>query len=171
MGSNQAVNTSGAMVSLARLLLNIRAVQRLAREARPLPAGRIGRFAHFAEARTGSRPAPVCVSNDIRGACAVGFFQPRVMLSADLVATLDDDAIEAIVLHEYAHLQRYDDWTRLVQQFVLSLAGAGHAVTRHPVKVNQVLHDFAASSLVYEVSVWIHDPWGHRKHRSALRTR
>jgi hypothetical protein len=45
------------------------------------------------------------------------------MLSWDLVAALDDDALEAIVLHEYAHLQRYDDWTRLLQQFVLSLTG------------------------------------------------
>lgn len=32
-----------------------------------------------------------------------------------------------------------------------------------------LLHDFGASALVYEVSVWIHDPWKHRKHRSALR--
>ena len=112
-----------ALGSLTRLLLNLRAVQSLAREARPLPAERIGRFTQFLEAQVGSRPARVCVSHDIRGACAVGFFEPRIMLSRDLVATLDDDAIEAIVLHEYAHLQRYDDWTRLLQQFVLCLAG------------------------------------------------
>jgi len=111
------------LVSLTRLLLNLQAIQRLAREARPLPAERVVRFTHFLEARSGSRPARVCVSDDIRGACAVGFFQPMVMLSKDLVATLDDDAIEAIVLHEYAHLQRFDDWTQLLQRFVLCLAG------------------------------------------------
>ena len=32
-----------------------------------------------------------------------------------------------------------------------------------------LLQDFAASALVYEVSVWVHDPWRHRRHRSALR--
>ena len=110
-------------VSLTRLLLNLRAVQRLARDARPLPMERIGRFVQFMDAQAGSRPARVCVSDAIRGACAVGFFKPSIMLSWDLVAALDDAALEAIVLHEYAHLQRYDDWTRLLQQFVLSVAG------------------------------------------------
>jgi len=112
-----------ALVSLTRLVLNLLAVQRLARDAQPLPAERIGRFVQFIEAQSGSRPARVCVSDAIRGACAVGFFKPSIMLSWDLVAALDDDAVEAIVLHEYAHLQRYDDWTRLLQQLVLSLAG------------------------------------------------
>ena len=112
-----------ALVSLTRLLVNLRAVRRLASDARPLPAHRIDRFQRFADACSGSRPARVCVSGEIRGACAVGFRDPRIMLSSDLVATLDDEAIEAIVLHEYAHLQRYDDWTRLLQQFVLSLVG------------------------------------------------
>jgi small-conductance mechanosensitive channel len=32
-----------------------------------------------------------------------------------------------------------------------------------------LLNDFADSALVYEVSIWMHDPWGHRRHRSALR--
>jgi len=112
-----------ALVSLTRLLVNLRAVRRLSRDARPLPADRTASFHRFTDACAGSRTARVCVSTEIRGACAVGFLEPRIVLSSDLVATLDDEAIEAIVLHEYAHLQRYDDWTRLLQQFVLSLAG------------------------------------------------
>ncbi len=32
-----------------------------------------------------------------------------------------------------------------------------------------LLNDFGASSLLYEVSVWVHDPWKHRTHRSQLR--
>ncbi len=32
-----------------------------------------------------------------------------------------------------------------------------------------LLHEFGDSALVYEVSIWMHDPWGHRRHRSALR--
>jgi len=114
---------AAALMSLTRLLVNLRAVRRLARDARPLPARRIGSLERFAGACTGSRPARVCVSSEIRGACAVGFLEPRIMLSSDLVATLDTDAIEAIVLHEYAHLQRYDDWTRLLQKIVLCVAG------------------------------------------------
>jgi small-conductance mechanosensitive channel len=37
----------------------------------------------------------------------------------------------------------------------------------HPPLV--LLNDFADSALVYEVSIWMHDPWSHRRHRSALR--
>ncbi len=32
-----------------------------------------------------------------------------------------------------------------------------------------LLNAFADSALVYEVSVWMHDPWGHRRHCSMLR--
>lgn len=32
-----------------------------------------------------------------------------------------------------------------------------------------LLNDFGPSALVYEISVWIHDPWSIRKHRSKLR--
>jgi small-conductance mechanosensitive channel len=32
-----------------------------------------------------------------------------------------------------------------------------------------LLHEFGPSALVYEVSVWTHDPWKHRKVRSRMR--
>jgi beta-lactamase regulating signal transducer with metallopeptidase domain len=117
-----------ALVAASRLIVNLRAVRRLSRHARPLSADRVGRFQQFAEARLGSRHARVYVTDELRGACAVGFTNPRILISSDLVATLDDDAIEAIVLHEYAHLQRYDDWTRLVQQVAKAVAGIHPAV-------------------------------------------
>ncbi|HUR35543.1 MAG TPA: M56 family metallopeptidase [Vicinamibacterales bacterium] len=117
-----------ACTSLLRLVVNLRAVRRLADAALPLPAEHAGRLRRVVEARAGSRAATVCVSGEIRGACAVGFVHPRVLLSADLVAVLDDRAIEAIVLHEYAHLQRYDDWTRLVQRVAVALVGLHPAV-------------------------------------------
>jgi beta-lactamase regulating signal transducer with metallopeptidase domain len=117
-----------SVVSLARLAINLRAVRRLAVVARPLAPEQGGRFHRFVAARAGSRPTRVCVSAEISGACAVGFLRPRILVSTDLVATLDDDALEAIVLHEYAHLQRFDDWTRLLQRAVLAFAGLHPAV-------------------------------------------
>jgi beta-lactamase regulating signal transducer with metallopeptidase domain len=114
--------------SLLELALGLHAVSRLARSARPLAVDRAGRLERFNAARAGSRPARAYVSADVSGACALGFFRPRILLSADLVATLDREGIEAIVLHEYAHLQRYDDWTRLLQKVVLAFAGLHPAV-------------------------------------------
>jgi beta-lactamase regulating signal transducer with metallopeptidase domain len=117
-----------AAVSVVRLVRNLRAVRRLASRAEPLNSGRVARLAQVERAMAGSRRARICVSTDVRGACAVGFGRPTVLLSHDLVATLNDQAIEAIVLHEYAHLQRYDDWTRLIQRVVLTVAGVHPAV-------------------------------------------
>jgi beta-lactamase regulating signal transducer with metallopeptidase domain len=111
-----------------RLVVNVTAIRRLARSARPLPSERAGRFHLFDAARVGSRSARVFVSDELRGACAVGYLTPTILISSDIVAVLDDEAIEAIVLHEYAHLQRYDDWTRLVQQVVIAVAGIHPAV-------------------------------------------
>jgi len=117
-----------AAVSMLRLVRNLRAVRRLASRSEPLSSGRVARLAQVERAMAGSRRARICVSTDVRGACAVGFGRPTVLLSNDLVATLDDQAIEAIALHEYAHLQRYDDWTRLIQRVVLTVAGVHPAV-------------------------------------------
>lgn len=117
-----------ATVSVVRLVRNLRAVRRLASRAQPLNGGRVARLGQVERAMSGSRPARICVSADVRGACAVGFARPTILLSHDLVATLDDEAIEAIALHEYAHLQRYDDWTRLIQRCLLTVAGVHPAV-------------------------------------------
>ena len=105
-----------------RLILNLRAVRRMAGSGWPLADARERRFDVFRAVRLGSRPAHVRVAEGISGACAVGFRRPSILLSRDLAADLDDEAIETIVLHEYAHLQRFDDWTRLLQQAVLAVA-------------------------------------------------
>jgi small-conductance mechanosensitive channel len=42
----------------------------------------------------------------------------------------------------------------------------GHDAAYVPVIL---LDDLGASALVFEVSVWVHDPWAHRRHRSELR--
>jgi lambda repressor-like predicted transcriptional regulator len=68
------------------------------------------------------------VSDDIRGACAVGYMRPRILVSSALIASLDDDAVEAILLHEYAHLQRYDDVCGLLQRIVCAVVGLHPAV-------------------------------------------
>lgn len=114
-------------LSLIALAQNVFATRRLARNSRLLPLKRT-RFPRFDAARCSSRSVRVCVSDDIRGACAVGFRRPRILVSSALLTTLDDEAIEAILLHEYAHLQRYDDWASLLQRVVCAGVGWHPAV-------------------------------------------
>jgi beta-lactamase regulating signal transducer with metallopeptidase domain len=112
----------------ARLILDVRSVLRLSAASLPLEENQVARFTTFESVRHSSRFVTVAVSPDIRGACAVGFFRPRIIVSSALVDELEPEALESIVMHEYAHLQRCDDWTRLIQRIVLACAGLHPAV-------------------------------------------
>jgi beta-lactamase regulating signal transducer with metallopeptidase domain len=54
---------------------------------------------------------PVLVSDRVGVPIAVGFLKPAVILPHDVVGELDADALETVVIHEIAHLQRHDVWT------------------------------------------------------------
>lgn len=107
---------------LFRLALGLRALRRLVASSSPLDAEHVARLTHWQAARRSGRSAELRVSNDIAGACAVGFGRPTIVVSTQLAAAMNDEALEAIVLHEYAHLQRYDEWARVVQYVVLAFA-------------------------------------------------
>ncbi|HEY0383559.1 MAG TPA: M56 family metallopeptidase [Candidatus Elarobacter sp.] len=57
---------------------------------------------------------PVLVSDRVPVPIAAGFVRAAVILPAALVERLPDEAVNTIVIHEVAHLQRYDVWTNAV---------------------------------------------------------
>jgi beta-lactamase regulating signal transducer with metallopeptidase domain len=111
-----------------RLLFNLFALRALTRTATPLSPEREARFTTWRAARASGRRANIRVSDRIHGACAIGFRRPTILVASALVDALNDDALESIVLHEYAHLERYDEWTRLMQRLVLTIAGLHPAI-------------------------------------------
>lgn len=116
------------LAASARLLLEARTLRALTRDVRPIDPAREARLARWTIARATSRPVRLQASDRIRGACAAGFWTPTLLVSSELVDTLDDEALEAIVLHELAHLERYDDWTGLLQRLILAVSGLHPAV-------------------------------------------
>jgi beta-lactamase regulating signal transducer with metallopeptidase domain len=54
---------------------------------------------------------PVYVSERVRVPIAAGFLKPAIVVPERLASELSPDAIETIVVHEVAHLRRYDVWT------------------------------------------------------------
>lgn len=66
------------------------------------------------------RHVQVCASLDVDRPSVIGFFAPRVLIPADIAATLSSTDLEHIVLHEASHLRRGDDWMNLLQKFVLA---------------------------------------------------
>jgi len=51
----------------------------------------------------------------------VGFFQPAVILPVWSLEELSSAELDAVVLHELAHLRRWDDWTNLAQKLLRAL--------------------------------------------------
>ena len=103
---------------LLRLGAAYYAVARVKRRATPVDDPLIERRLRDAGHR---RRATVASSPDIGVPCAVGFVRPMILVPASLVASLDREDLARVVLHESAHLQRYDDWTNAVEQAICAV--------------------------------------------------
>jgi bla regulator protein blaR1 len=68
-----------------------------------------------------SRAVTLSVSDDLRVPTAIGFTKPLVVIPSWTMQELSTLELNAILLHELAHLRRRDDWTNLVQKIVGAL--------------------------------------------------
>jgi beta-lactamase regulating signal transducer with metallopeptidase domain len=64
------------------------------------------------------RPVSILVSSRLQVPTAIGFFRPAIVIPAWLAASADREELKYVLLHELAHLQRWDDWTNLAQKLV-----------------------------------------------------
>jgi Zn-dependent protease with chaperone function len=64
------------------------------------------------------RPVTVCVSDEMAMPAAIGFFRPAVVFPARLLPQLSAEEVRVILLHELAHLRRWDDWSNLAMGVV-----------------------------------------------------
>jgi len=68
-----------------------------------------------------TRRVALCTSDKVRVPTAVGLFQPAVLMPAWVMQELSADELNQVLLHELAHLNRWDDWTNLAQQFAKAI--------------------------------------------------
>jgi bla regulator protein blaR1 len=68
-----------------------------------------------------SRPAALCVSDRVSVPTVIGFVNPAVVVPRWLLHELSPSELRQILLHELAHLQRWDDWTNLAQKVLKAL--------------------------------------------------
>lgn len=67
------------------------------------------------------RKIRICVSERVHVPTAVGFFSPMVLLPKWTVEQLSAEELNAVILHELAHLRRWDDWSNLAQKVIRAL--------------------------------------------------
>lgn len=67
------------------------------------------------------RAVRLCSSDQMKVPAAIGLWSPAVVVPEWVVRELSAEELNQVVLHELAHLRRWDDWTNLAQQIVKAL--------------------------------------------------
>jgi hypothetical protein len=84
-------------------------------------AGLDSRVRETLERNRAKRPAMLCTSDLVNIPTAVGFMKPLIVVPGWVMQELSADELNQILLHEFAHLRRRDDWTNLTQKVVKAL--------------------------------------------------
>ena len=98
--------------------------------------GRRSRCPPIAKPRSGcgpltarrARDASCACRADVTMPCALGLGPATILVPRAMLARLDDEDLDKVVMHERAHLVRYDDWTRLLQAVVTAVVRPAPAV-------------------------------------------
>ncbi len=107
-----------ASMALFRVVIGLFELRRLRRYCTPV--------ADAAWQQTIARICParrieILTSDRVNVPAAVGFFRPAIVVPARLLQELSAAELNQVLLHEVAHLRRWDDWTNMVQKFVRAL--------------------------------------------------
>ena len=114
------VMSSFAMLRLAIGLWRLRELRRscIAVNAAELhPALRTS----VAELSSSSRAVTLATSERVHVPAAIGFFRPVIVIPVWALRELRPEELNIILLHEFAHLRRWDDWSNLLQKIVRAL--------------------------------------------------
>lgn len=112
-----AVWLLGAAIGLISLVGSLQRVRGLRRRSSPLDSPLADELPWLTEIGPG-REIYLRLSYEIETPVAIGFRRPVILIPTELATSDGLAAIEQLVLHEYAHLRRYDDWTNLFQRTI-----------------------------------------------------
>jgi beta-lactamase regulating signal transducer with metallopeptidase domain len=107
---------------LLRIAFGLRQVHKLRRGCSVIPPANLDPSLRTTLEEFGSsRRVTLCVSTQVRVPTAIGFIKPAVIFPAWAIEELSPLELNAVLLHELAHLRRWDDWTNLAQRILRAL--------------------------------------------------
>jgi len=110
---------AGAGVALVGLILGLWRLHQIRRQCVEVDVATVdSEIADILGEFKSRRPVKLCISSDVSAPAAIGFFRPAIVFPAGLLWQLSREEIRVILLHELAHLRRWDDWTNLGQKIV-----------------------------------------------------
>jgi beta-lactamase regulating signal transducer with metallopeptidase domain len=111
-----------AALATMRIVVGLWKLRRLRRGALPLTKSSFPPAIQLVIAQFQSgRRVTVCSSSAVTVPTAIGFFRPVILIPDWVLQDLSAEELKVILLHEFAHLRRFDDWTNLAQKLVRSV--------------------------------------------------
>jgi beta-lactamase regulating signal transducer with metallopeptidase domain len=98
-------------------------LRRARRSARPFPSDRLERLPGWSASSRDGREARLAVSDEVTDAAVLGLGAPIVAVAPATIAALTDEELDRILVHELAHVRRYDDLAVFLQRTVGVLVG------------------------------------------------
>jgi beta-lactamase regulating signal transducer with metallopeptidase domain len=118
----------GASVAMMRLLAGLWRLRQLRRSCTPIIAADLDPAVRKTVEAIGasgsiisSNSIMIATSECVRVPAAIGFWKRTIVLPAWTLRELPAQDLNVILLHEFAHLRRWDDWTNLIQKIVRAL--------------------------------------------------
>jgi len=117
----------GACAATLRLVAGLWRLRQLRRSCTPIVAADLDPDvrrtveAIGASGSVASTSITIATSECVRVPAAIGFWKRTIVLPAWALRELPPNHLNVILLHEFAHLRRWDDWTNLIQKIVRAL--------------------------------------------------
>ena len=118
----------GASVAMLRLLAGLWRLRQLRRSCTPIIAADLDPAVRKTVEAIGasgsmisSNSIMIATSECVRVPAAIGFWKRTIVLPGWTLRELPAQDLNVILLHEFAHLRRSDDWTNLIQKIVRAL--------------------------------------------------
>lgn len=105
----------------ARLAWSYYYLQNLKRKSTPASGADQRRFEWLLNAQQIRRPIKLNSSSEILMPMAVGLSRPVIVIPQDLSQYLTEKEFDQVLLHELAHMKRWDDWTNFFQKLAESI--------------------------------------------------
>ncbi|MEY2413079.1 MAG: hypothetical protein QOD84_1685 [Acidobacteriaceae bacterium] len=114
-----AVWTVASFVALGRLAASMGRLREIRRAYVPLEVSSLDPvLRNTLHKFAGFRPVSICVSDNVQVPAVLGFISPAIVLPRWALRELDADELNRILIHELAHVRRWDDWTNLAQKLL-----------------------------------------------------
>jgi beta-lactamase regulating signal transducer with metallopeptidase domain len=113
-----AIRVARAVVVVRRARARVRAFPPSVEQSLP----------HWRRIRATGRSVRLVLSERVRAAAVLGCGTPVIAVSPALVARLDADELDRVIVHEWAHVQRRDDVANIGQLVIRALTGWHPAV-------------------------------------------